>query len=283
MKLIIPKKIEQRLDYYVETCSQEISGLGKVEYDEVTNTFVLVDIVLLDQKVTSATTDLDPAAIAKFQYDMTKKGESLKGWCVWWHSHVHMQSFFSSTDINTINKSNDFPFLVSVVLNKKGEYQARLDVYKPIRIEKKLAIEFESYERDKKLFEEIEKEVAEKVRKAAPWVYRGKEHGHNPHTTYGYDYRSPHAKKMGYERDTSYDHYHDNEPLLLDDGKNQKTNIEIIKENIEIIEENIAFTRELMCSEKNKTSETYLQLAEELTEYQEDLLEANKQYDTWNQ
>ena len=163
MKLYLSPHAYRQITAYTALCDLEISGLGRATYDEKEEEFTLHEIVILSQEVTGGTTDLDEEAIAKWQYEKTKNGESLKEWCVWWHSHVNMQAFFSGRDVETIEKSNDYPFLVSLVSNKRDEHEARIDVFKPFKMTEKLDVVLPVVV-DSQYEEECAKEIKEKVR-----------------------------------------------------------------------------------------------------------------------
>lgn len=134
--LYITKEAYLKLRYYIEGIQEEISGFGKVRTfrkgGEVQ--IEVYDIEILEQTVTGAHASISEETYAKFVYDKTRKGESIKDYKLWWHSHCTFGAFFSGTDTGTIDASTEFPWLVSLVSNHKGEYQARYDAYEPKRI-----------------------------------------------------------------------------------------------------------------------------------------------------
>lgn len=153
---------------YVDNVDGEISGLGKLKV--VDDTFIVSDVAIFKQTVSSAHSDIETKALAEFQVEMVKKSESMKEWVLWWHSHGDMSVFFSGTDTDTIEKSTEFPFLVSLVTNKKHELKARLDIYKPIPM--MMDLEVEIIDDEVNPFTEICKlEIAQKVSKPAPREY----------------------------------------------------------------------------------------------------------------
>lgn len=135
MKLFLTKFAHQKLRYYVEQCEPEISGFGKVEKMVVNGTrcFVVTDLEIFNQTVSAAHSTMDDDALAKFLFEKTKAGEDLSLWKLWWHSHAKMNSFFSTTDTGTIDKSTEFPILISLVTNHKDEKVARMDIHDPFR------------------------------------------------------------------------------------------------------------------------------------------------------
>lgn len=145
-KLKILKSADDKIRTFTELCPQEISGLGKVELiDEV---LTVTDVEIFDQTVSGAHSTIRPEDLAKFQDNIVKNGGSMKQWCFWWHSHANMGVFFSKTDTDTIESSTEFPWLVSLVVNKKGESKARLDVYTPLHLFTELDIEIEVEKED---------------------------------------------------------------------------------------------------------------------------------------
>jgi len=133
-KLIIPKHIEERLNQYVQSVPSEIAGMGAVEYNQETGEITVTEIAIYEQKVTGGTADLSSEALAKFQMDLIKAGKSPSKWRLWWHSHNDMQAFFSGTDTGTIDGSDEFDWLVSLVVNKRRDREARMDTYRPFRL-----------------------------------------------------------------------------------------------------------------------------------------------------
>lgn len=141
-KLYIGGEALQRIKAFIDLCEYEISGLGKVE--KLEDGYRIVDACILKQKVTGTTTVLDDDALGKFAFDLTKKGEKIQDWCVWWHSHVNMQAYFSGTDERTIEDTKEQNILVSLVGNKRGEWEARLDIHRPFHTSAELEVVEES-------------------------------------------------------------------------------------------------------------------------------------------
>lgn len=166
MKLIIPAEIEAKLHAYVMAVDAEIAGMGKIEVRDDGNAWV-TDIAIYEQEVTGATADLSSQSLAFFLTDLVRRGESPKQWILWWHSHNTMSAFFSGTDTGTIDSSDEFDHLISLVVNKRRERKARLDFHRvngmPIRVkieEMPIEIPGEMY----RVPPEIQAEVNEKVK-----------------------------------------------------------------------------------------------------------------------
>lgn len=166
MKLILPKAIEERIHAYTMSVPSEIAGMGKVRV-EGTDTIIVEEVAIYEQEVTGATADLSTKALAKFQSELVKAGGSPKHWKLWWHSHDNMAAFFSGRDTATIDGQSESDWLVSLVVNKKRERQARLDLYRPFRMyldNLEIEMQGEAYT----VPADIAKEVAEKVKRSVP-------------------------------------------------------------------------------------------------------------------
>lgn len=168
-RLRIPEKVWKKLRAYVEACPMEVGGLGTVEM--IDGQLCVTEIFLLEQEVSSATTVLDPAGVAKFFSDWIKDGKDTALLRFWWHSHATMAVGWSSLDLATINLLSTENFLVSYVGNHKGDQLARLTFQKPVRIAvNDLPIDIVP-EVDDKLREEVAAEVKLKVRKCGWWKF----------------------------------------------------------------------------------------------------------------
>ena len=106
--------------HYVHKAKFEISGFGNVEIIKGVPT--VTDIILLKQENHSTETEMDGDAVAKALYDHHVSGMEgeLK---FWWHSHVDMPTFWSTTDMDTINELTENGWWIHGVFNKKNEYR----------------------------------------------------------------------------------------------------------------------------------------------------------------
>jgi len=113
----IPKDVYEKVIYWVKKKDAEVSGFGMVEYNSESKTFDVVDAFLLEQEVGSTHTDINPTSLAKLQYRAIKdKYKGTLSW--WWHSHVKMDTFWSSTDKETIKLLGEKGFIVASVFNQ---------------------------------------------------------------------------------------------------------------------------------------------------------------------
>lgn len=122
LRIEIPFSVYQKMMHWVRLAGNvEVSGFGKVE--RIRNVFHIIDVVLVDQHNSMASTVLDAHALNKAEYEM----RDLRGeFNFWWHSHHYMQAFFSSTDDETIYEIGKEGWLLALVVNALGQHEAAL-------------------------------------------------------------------------------------------------------------------------------------------------------------
>lgn len=111
---------------YAEIADGEISGFAffDEERQSVNQLFPL-----LSQECTGTETEMNEKVMSELS--LTKWSAKLN---VWWHSHVYMGVFWSDTDKSAIESLGlTIPYLISIVVNKKREYKARIDWFTPTR------------------------------------------------------------------------------------------------------------------------------------------------------
>lgn len=191
MRITITRKAFLKMKYYIEACPIELSGLGKVrEYmaprvqredeDDWSYNFLkwkkkeierpaeervyeIYDIELLDNTATGTHATMSPETLARFMQKKMRKNQSIKDYKVWWHSHVDFDAFFSGIDTGTIEQSTEFPYLISIVGNKRGKFLCRFDTYSPERITIHPKLEIATHE-DSRLRAECFKQVRKMVK-----------------------------------------------------------------------------------------------------------------------
>jgi hypothetical protein len=131
VRLEIDDDVFKKIMYWIDKSEFEVSGLGKIEFDEKTNTARVIDAILLPQKNTSTTTDIDGAAVGKAMFLLKDTPGELK-W--WWHSHVNMETFWSGTDKNTIMELGSGGWFMATVFNKSRKMLSAYCQAKPIRL-----------------------------------------------------------------------------------------------------------------------------------------------------
>ena len=115
----------ERIWHWTDLAMGEFSCLGLVT-DEV----LAHDVRLFDQVCTSASTEMDQQALARFLV-AHEQPENVRLWC---HSHGNLQTFWSQQDEQCIDGLANDTFLLSIVVNKKREMKCRLDIWRPVRI-----------------------------------------------------------------------------------------------------------------------------------------------------
>ena len=120
----------EKLWAWTKMARGEVSMLGLVE--DAPGDPVITDLFLMKQSCTGASTDMDQADVARLLFDLGTDG--LEGRLrAWVHSHASMDVFWSKTDDDCIEGLGGEPYIVSVVVNRKGDMRARVDVFKPVR------------------------------------------------------------------------------------------------------------------------------------------------------
>lgn len=103
----------------------EFSCLGTVDDD-----LYIPDVHLLEQECTDTGTELDPDAVTHLLMNVDEP-ENVRCWI---HSHADMQCFWSQTDVDCIEGLANESFLISIVVNKDGDYRCRIDIFQPVPI-----------------------------------------------------------------------------------------------------------------------------------------------------
>jgi len=112
-------------------CPVEINGFGIVNFDNP-QVILLEDVFILDQMATPGSVETDPLALGRYMHQMHLDGGDSSKIKFQWHSHVQMPPFFSAVDKDNIeNWPGDW--LVSLVLNQRGEFECRYDSLRPLR------------------------------------------------------------------------------------------------------------------------------------------------------
>jgi len=114
-----------------ESMKAEIGGMS-ICYQDEDGDWIVTDPVILKQKVTGSTCDLDQEALADYYCKAAKKhGKKNFRFC-WWHSHHTMGVFWSATDIKGINEYSDGDLSFALVVNLKRENKFRASMWQPV-------------------------------------------------------------------------------------------------------------------------------------------------------
>lgn len=125
MEVTIARPALEEIFAFAQACDQEISGFGKVGRD--TKGFKISEIFIHKQVVSPVSTGLDPETVYKAFSEEAAQGKDTSNWDLWWHSHVNMKTWFSERDMRTIGLLTNARPLISIVVNKRCEYNCRID------------------------------------------------------------------------------------------------------------------------------------------------------------
>jgi hypothetical protein len=131
LKIVIDPVVYQKVMYWVHKSPYEVSGLGNVVFEPDTNTIRVIDAIMLPQKNTGTTTDIEAADVAKAMFRLRNAPGQLR-W--WWHSHVNMNVFWSGTDISTIQTLGNGGWISATVFNKRNETKSAFCQKTPVRL-----------------------------------------------------------------------------------------------------------------------------------------------------
>lgn len=122
-RLYIPRTVHQKLMHWIKKAPGEVGGMGTISYEKNGHFFWVRDVYLVEQEVTSGTTELNEIALGKLEYELEKN--KVKGKLnYWWHSHSNFGVFWSKDDRDTINQMGSRGYLVATVFNKKNEMRS---------------------------------------------------------------------------------------------------------------------------------------------------------------
>ena len=128
-KILIPHVVWQQLSCYVDS-KTEVSGFGTCRMSG--RNLVVEKVFLLPQKASSKTVEIEAETLALFIDKFVREGGDPKELVLQWHSHGRLPVYWSKTDrVNIENLLAIAPWLVSLVLNKAGEYLCRIDIREP--------------------------------------------------------------------------------------------------------------------------------------------------------
>ena len=130
--LYLSCEVNELIESWLEISEGEFSALGIVE--EVEKGFLVKEIFLPEQNCSNAETVIEPEAVAKLLLELENAGYDPSRLRFWFHSHAHMEVFWSKTDLETISLLANDSYFISMVANKRGEYLVRVDIYHPCEL-----------------------------------------------------------------------------------------------------------------------------------------------------
>lgn len=202
LKIKFSSTVWDKIRTWVEMTTEEISGVGCVTMDPG-NTFTVYDTFLLKQENTSAFTDIDDQSVHDLMWELIQKDDEDNGHRVtdlkfWWHSHADMGVNWSGQDDSCIlKKLQHADWWLSMVINRRGQYNTRLDTRAPAFRFDNLDCELMRPAVSPVIREFCQKEYDDKVtERNHPYVYTGG--AYNQHS---------------YNRAAGYSHYKEKELL----------------------------------------------------------------------
>lgn len=125
----------EKIQFIVDHESREIGWFGTVDHDPKSNTYVVTDIFITEQKRDGATCDQSAKGINELTSEIIRdrslsseeKRDRLNKFNFWGHSHVNMGVSPSSEDIANAKRFAGKEFLITGIFNKKGD--VRLDFW----------------------------------------------------------------------------------------------------------------------------------------------------------
>lgn len=101
----------------------EVGGFGRVEVTESGAEAVVTDLLIPEQEVGPAHVDVEGEFLVKTLDQLARQGETLRQWCLLWHSHAKMSPSPSTTDKEYLEKfAEEYGFMFGLVTNAAGAY-----------------------------------------------------------------------------------------------------------------------------------------------------------------
>lgn len=167
-KIYTTLKAIYKMRYYIDNTDKEIGWLGYVKKIEE-DTYLIEDVFLLKQEVHSATTEIDPEALATMATNLIKQGaEGIALYNkirMWGHSHVNMSTGASKQDDDQMDEFATSDFYIRLIGNKQGEWNVCLYDYTNNILWSglQLLLYYTTDVNDEDLKKEIEENVKEKT------------------------------------------------------------------------------------------------------------------------
>lgn len=200
--VIVQDHVWKKIHGWCKAARSEVSGLGLVRLTD--RGMEVYDVFLPKQKCSSGYTELDELATPRLITKLHKTKRRTQDLRFWWHTHFNFGVFWSSTDDNNAREmvETNGDWLLSIVINQKGEYRCRVDTVKPIRSTlDKLTVyigkdDRKSDSRKRNFKTDIKRYVS-------PMTYGGP----NEHGTVNYVGGQQFANRWGDDKRTGYDDY----------------------------------------------------------------------------
>ena len=125
IQVVIDAAAMEQIRQWTSMAKGEFSCMGSVS-----DALCIEDVTLLKQVCSSSSTELDEEALTQW-LTCHPAPDKIRAWI---HSHGDMRVFWSAQDEETIEALANESFLISIVVNKRGEERCRLDIFHPVRL-----------------------------------------------------------------------------------------------------------------------------------------------------
>jgi len=115
-----------KMYHYCQAAPGEVSVLGRIRSDG-DNVYTVLDVELLEQECSAASTDMDEQALTDFVFKIAKRGGNPSEYNFWFHTHGHGGVFWSGVDDDNCERHSQKTPYFALVMNKCGEMVARRD------------------------------------------------------------------------------------------------------------------------------------------------------------
>lgn len=134
IEIHIEKHCWQRMHGWCQAANTEVGGNGLAKWEG--NIIRVYDVFLPKQYCTGAYTELDDRANSKLQGKLMDRGQNMDDFRFWWHTHYNFNTFWSGTDDDNAQRllRMNESWQLSLVINQKESWLARLDLMKPVNI-----------------------------------------------------------------------------------------------------------------------------------------------------
>lgn len=130
-RVIIDFYAFQKIKMYIDLCPDEINGLAMV--DEMGGDLLITAPFILKQFSAREGLHVEHNHLEfnRCVTEMVKRNEDPARIKCQWHSHAWIGAFFSGEDIDTL-RGYSCDYMISLVMNKRGEHKCRLDIFRPL-------------------------------------------------------------------------------------------------------------------------------------------------------
>lgn len=147
LEVHVERHVWSKMFGWCRAANSEVSGLFMVRLDswgwavrngriEPKAKFTAYDVYFPEQRCSGAYTELEDAAVGKLSMRLHKKKKKLEELRGWWHTHYNFNTFWSGTDDDNAQRlmRANGEWLVSIVINQKGDWLCRVDVMNPVNM-----------------------------------------------------------------------------------------------------------------------------------------------------